>query len=115
MLDPIGGELAESARRSLGYLGRYLVIGFAAGSIPALPLNQVLLRNRAIVGVDWGAWSMAKAPENAALIEMLLAQVQDGQLHPTAPTRYTFDDATIALNDLLQRRVTGKVVLVPGG
>ncbi len=115
VLDPIGGELAESALRSLGYLGRYLVIGFAAGSIPALPLNQVLLRNRAIVGVDWGAWSMAKAPENAALIEMLLAQVQDGQLHPTAPTRYTFDDATIALNDLLQRRVTGKVVLVPGG
>jgi NADPH2:quinone reductase len=113
VLDPIGGDLAEPALRSLGYLGRYLVIGFAAGAIPKLPLNQVLLRNRSLLGVDWGAWSMAYAADNAALIEMLLALVADGDLHPTVPTRYAFDDATIALNDLLHRRVTGKVVLVP--
>jgi len=113
VLDPIGGEAAESALRALGYLGRYLVIGFAAGSIPKLPLNQVLLRNRSILGVDWGAWSMANSAANATMLEELLAMVADGRLHPSTPTTYSFDDATLALNDLLHRRITGKVVLVP--
>jgi len=113
VLDPIGGDAAESALRALGYLGRYLVIGFAAGAIPKLPLNQVLLRNRSILGIDWGAWSMAHAADNAALLDDLLTMVAEGRLRPTVPTPYAFDDATLALNDLLQRRVTGKVVLVP--
>jgi NADPH2:quinone reductase len=58
VVDPIGGDLADDALRSLGDGGRYVVIGFAGGSIPSLPLNQVLLRNRTVVGVDWGAWAM---------------------------------------------------------
>jgi NADPH2:quinone reductase len=113
VLDPIGGDLAEPALRSLGYRGRYIVIGFAAGSIPRLPLNQVLLKNRSIVGVDWGAWQMGHATENRALLDDLLALVAAGTLHPDEPTTYPFERAADALNDLLNRRVTGKVVLVP--
>ncbi len=113
VLDPVGGALAEPALRSLGYLGRYLVIGFAAGAIPKLPLNQVLLRNRAIVGVDWGAWAMQHPAEQRGLLTELLRMVADGRLFPAAPTAYPFDRVADALNDLLNRRVTGKVVLVP--
>lgn len=113
VLDPVGADLAEPALRSLGYLGRYLVIGFAGGSIPRLPLNQVLLRNRSVLGVDWGAWQMGHALENRALLDELLAMVADGRLHPPAPTAYPFERVAEALGDLLNRRVTGKVVLVP--
>src|SRR5690606_36343634 len=56
VVDPIGGELAEAALRATGWFGRFLVIGFAAGTIPRLPANQVLLNNRSVLGVDWGAW-----------------------------------------------------------
>jgi NADPH2:quinone reductase len=113
VLDPVGGALAEPALRALGYLGRYLVIGFAAGVIPRLPLNQVLLRNRAIVGVDWGAWAMQHPAEQRALLTELLRMVSDGRLSPAAPSAYPFERVAAALNDLLNRRVTGKIVLVP--
>jgi NADPH2:quinone reductase len=113
VLDPIGGDLAEAALRSLGYLGRYIVIGFAAGDIPRLPLNQVLLKNRTVVGVDWGAWQMTHAAENRALLDELLSMVAAGMLHPNEPTQYPLERASHALDDLLNRRVTGKVVLVP--
>jgi NADPH2:quinone reductase len=113
VLDPVGGDLAEPALRTLAYRGRYLVIGFAGGSIPRLPLNQVLLKNRAVVGVDWGAWGMAHAHENQALLEELLHRVDAGTLHPSAPTTFPFDDVAGALGALLGRQVTGKVALVP--
>ena len=113
VLDPVGGDLAEPALRALGYQGRYVVIGFAGGSIPRLPLNQVLLKNRSVIGVDWGAWGMAHADENQALLEELLHRVDAGTLHPSAPTSFPFDRAADALNALLGRQVTGKVVLVP--
>jgi NADPH2:quinone reductase len=113
VLDPIGGDLAEPALRALAYLGRYIVIGFAAGSIPRLPLNQVLIKNRAIVGVDWGAWQMTHPADNRVLLDELLAMIANGTLHPTAPTTYPLDRVADALNDLLERKITGKVVLVP--
>lgn len=113
VVDPIGGELSEPALRSLGLFGRHLVIGFAAGAIPRLPLNQVLLRNRSVVGVDWGAWGMAHPAENQVLLEEALAMVAAGQLHPVAPTAYPLERVADALDDLRGRRATGKVVLVP--
>lgn len=113
VLDPIGGDLAEPALRALGLFGRYLVIGFASGPIPRLPLNQVLLRNRSILGVDWGSWGMQFGAENAALLADALALAADGRLHPTEPAAYPFARVADALNDLTNRRVTGKVVLVP--
>ncbi len=112
-VDPVGGDLADQALRALGESGRFLVIGFASGTIPRLPLNQVLLRNRAVVGVDWGAWAMAHAPAQGALLDQLLAWVAEGRLHPPAPATYPLAEAAAALDDLTNRRVVGKVVLVP--
>jgi NADPH2:quinone reductase len=113
VLDPVGGDTADAALRSLRLFGRYLVIGFAAGEIPRLPLNQILLRNRAVLGVDWGAWGMAHGAENRALLEELFAWVGEGRLHPTEPTAYPLTRVGEALGDLTGRRLTGKAVLVP--
>ncbi|MBO2456078.1 NADPH:quinone oxidoreductase family protein [Actinomadura violacea] len=111
--DPVGGALADPALRSLRELGRYAVIGFASGDIPSLPLNQVLLRNRAVVGVDWGAWSMTRPAEQRALLDELLAMVADGRLDPVAPRTEPLASAPRVLDDLLGRRVVGKVALLP--
>ncbi|MFB4300197.1 NADPH:quinone oxidoreductase family protein [Actinomadura sp. NTSP31] len=111
--DPVGGALADPALRALRERGRYAVIGFASGDIPSLPLNQVLLRNRAVVGVDWGAWSMAHPAEQRALLGELLAMVADGRLDPVAPRTEPLASAPQVLDDLLNRRVVGKVALLP--
>lgn len=113
-LDPVGGPFAEQALRALGTFGRLIVIGFAAGDIPRLPANQVLLRNRSVVGVDWGAWMLGNPAPQQALLADLLALVDAGKLHPAEPTAYALDDVEQALDDLLGRRVTGKAVVTPG-
>ena len=113
VVDPVGGDLAEPALRALRVGGRYLVIGFAAGDIPRLPANQVLLNNRTVVGVDWGAWTLQHPDEHRVLLDELLALVGDGRLHPVEPTAYPLADASQALLDLAERKVGGKVVLVP--
>lgn len=113
VVDPVGADHAEPALRALGNDGRYLVIGFAGGDIPRLPLNQILLRGRKVIGVDWGAWMLSHPTEQAALLAELLAMVADGRLHPPEPVARPLDDAPAALADLLDRRVTGKLVLVP--
>jgi NADPH2:quinone reductase len=113
VMDPVGAEFAEPALRAMGYLGRYLVIGFAGGEIPRLPANQVLLRNRSVLGVDWGAWMIANGDLQYALLGELLAMVDSGQLHPSEPTAYGLEDVEVALEDLLNRRVNGKAVLTP--
>jgi NADPH2:quinone reductase len=113
VVDPVGADRAEPALRSLGYDGRYLVIGFAGGDIPRLPINQILLRNRRVVGVDWGAWMLGHAAEQRALLEELLTMVADGRLHPPEPTARPLADAGPALADLLAGAVTGKLVLTP--
>ncbi|MFA1541386.1 NADPH:quinone oxidoreductase family protein [Actinomadura monticuli] len=111
--DPVGGALAEPALRSLRELGRYVVIGFASGDIPCLPLNQVLLRNRAVVGVDWGAWSLRNPVDQRAQLEELLAMVAKGDLSPVPPRTAPLASVAEVLDDLLNRRVVGKVALLP--
>jgi NADPH2:quinone reductase len=111
-VDPVGGDLAEAALRALGEGGRFLVIGFASGAIPSLPLNQILLRNRTVVGVDWGAWAMAHPDLQTALLGELLGWVDEGKLHPTPPTTRPLDEVGPALDDLLSRRVVGKLALL---
>jgi NADPH2:quinone reductase len=111
--DPVGGELAEQALRALGDDGRFLVIGFASGTIPHLPANLVLLRNRRVIGVDWGAWAMGAPSENREVLESALAKTATGILHPVEPFSYPLDRTPAALADLLERRVTGKAVVVP--
>lgn len=111
VVDPVGGSLAEEGLRSLGDGGRLMVVGFASGTIPALSANQILLRNRTVVGVDWGAWAMNHAPDNAALLDEVMAQVSEGALSPVEPTVYPLADVGVALRDLLERRIVGKACL----
>jgi NADPH2:quinone reductase len=113
VFDPIGGEKAEAALRALRWNGRYVVIGFAGGSIPRLPANQVLLNNRTVVGVDWGAWTGRDPNGNRELVREVLDLAADGKLHPVEPTVYPLEDVASCLRDLEQRRVVGKAVLVP--
>ena len=113
VVDPIGGPLAEPSLRALGDGGRYLVIGFASGDIPAVPLNQILLRNRSVIGIDWGIWAMTHPAEQRALLGDLLDMVAAGTLDPVRPTAYPLEDVASALEDLLGRRTVGKIALVP--
>ena len=113
VVDPVGGALAEPSLRALGDRGRYLVIGFAAGPIPSIPLNQVLLRNRTVIGIDWGIWAMQHADEQRVLLGDLLAMVAGGRIDPVHPSEYPLDDVARALEDLLGRRTVGKIALIP--
>lgn len=112
LYDPIGGPLGEACLRALGERGRYIVIGFVGG-IPNLPANQILLRNRTVVGVDWGAWAGRHAADNQAMLGDVLDLIGAGRLHPVEPTTYPLEQAATALLDLAERRVAGKVALIP--
>jgi NADPH:quinone reductase len=92
VIDPVGGSLAEPALRALGDRGRYCVIGFAAGDIPSIPLNQVLLRNRTVLGIDWGIWAMQHADAQEALLGDLLEMVAGGHIDPVRPNEYPLED-----------------------
>ena len=113
VVDPVGGAYAEPALRALRGFGQYLVLGFAAGTIPSLRANLVLLGNRSALGVDWGAWSVQHPEENRALVDEVLALAGSGALHPPEPVAYPLERAAEALAALRARRVTGKVVLKP--
>jgi len=113
IVDPVGGRHAEPALRATRHLGRYCVIGFASGPIPSIPLNQVLLNNRTVVGVDWGGWTFKDPFGNRALIDELMGMVATGRLHPTTPTSRPLEEAAAVMESLIDRSITGKVVLVP--
>lgn len=110
--DPVGGDLAEPALRSCAWNGRYLVVGFAAGPIPKIPLNLPLLKGCAIVGVFWGAFRKQEPERNAANLRELVQMHSDGLLKPHVSHVYPLEQAAAALEDLLARKVQGKAVLV---
>jgi NADPH2:quinone reductase len=111
--DPVGGKYAEPALRGLAWRGRYLVVGFAAGEIPCVPLNLVLLKGASVIGVFLGeAW--ARDPEIARQVDAGVADlVSSGRIRPLVSARYPLDAASLALRAMLERRVTGKIVVVP--
>lgn len=111
--DPVGGSLAEPAVRGTGWQGRYLVIGFASGEIPKLPLNLVLLKGCQIVGVFWGSFAMREPARNRAHAEQIFAWVAEGKLEPAIDAALPFSQAGEALTRLERRQVKGKLVLVP--
>lgn len=112
LYDPVGGNLGETCLRALTDDGQYLVIGFVAG-IPHLPANQILLRNRRVTGVDWGGWAGRNPAANDAMLSEVLARIARAELAPIEPTSYPLERAAQALADLLDRKISGKVVLVP--
>ena len=111
--DPVGGAYAEPALRAIAWQGRYLVVGFAAGDIPKIPLNLVLLKGCQIMGVFWGAFVMREPARNRANAEALFAWIAEGRLAPHVDAVFPFARAGEALERLERREVKGKLVLIP--
>ena len=110
--DAVGGHYAEPALRSMAWGGRYLVVGFAAGDIPKIPLNLPLLKGCAVVGVFWGEFATRQKKDNQANMMQLFGWLMQGKIKPHISAEYPLEQAAQALNDLLERKATGKVVLV---
>jgi NADPH2:quinone reductase len=111
--DPVGGPYSEPALRSIAYRGRHLVVGFAAGDIPKLPWNLMLLKSASVVGVFWGDFARREPQANLAAMREMLGWMAEGKLKPLVSKRYPLAETAQALNDMAARKVTGKVVIVP--
>ncbi|HVH45780.1 MAG TPA: NADPH:quinone oxidoreductase family protein [Labilithrix sp.] len=111
--DPVGGALSEAALRSIAWEGRFLVVGFAAGDIPKIPLNLALLKGCQIVGVFWGSFAVRNPEKNRANAMKLFDWIAEGKLHPHVDAVLPFAKAGEALERIEKRAVKGKVVLVP--
>ncbi|MFN9926805.1 MAG: NADPH:quinone oxidoreductase family protein [Phenylobacterium sp.] len=110
--DAIGDAYAEPALRSIAWEGKYLVVGFAAGEIPKIPLNLALLKGCEIVGVFWGAW-VGKNPErHQESVAELLAMYTAGKIKPYVSERFSLADAPKAISHLASRKAMGKVVIM---
>ncbi len=113
VLDPVGGPYTEAALRGTAWRGRYLVIGFAHGEIPRVPLNLALLKGASIVGVFWGAWLQREPETSRREMQALLGMLREGKLKPLVSTRYPLARTGEALVAIAERRVTGKIVVEP--
>lgn len=111
--DPVGGDFAEPALRSVGWRGRYLVVGFAAGDIPKIPANLLLLKGSSLVGVFWGEFVRREPALNAENMGLLFTWLRERKINPLISRRYPLAQAPEALEALINRQVVGKVVIVP--
>ncbi len=111
--DPVGGIYSEPALRSIAWRGRFLVVGFANGQIPNIALNLALLKGCSIVGVFWGEYVRREPKANLRDLTELVGMMKTGTIKPLISARYPLADAAKALNAVMDRKVTGKVVLVP--
>lgn len=110
--DPVGGDFFKPALSSIAWNGRYLVVGFAAGEIPEVGINRLLLKGAALVGVFWGVFAQREGALNQQNFMELFALMQEGKISPHISARYPLADAAKALKALLAREVTGKAVLL---
>jgi NADPH2:quinone reductase len=110
--DPVGGELAEPAFRSIAWRGRYLVIGFAGGPIPALPLNLPLLKGASIVGVFWGDFARREPQANATMMAELARWYTEGRIKPVIDRTMPMNELKAAYARMGSRAVMGKLVMV---
>jgi len=111
--DPVGGAYTEAAVRALAWRGRLLVIGFATGVIPQVKLNLALLKERSLVGVYWGDWTQHDPQGQRRNVEQLAVWFAEGKIKPAVSERVSLAEAPAAMMRLVQRRVKGKVVVVP--
>ena len=111
--DPVGGDFAEPALRSVGWRGRYLVVGFAAGEIPKIAINLLLLKGSSLVGVFWGEFVRREPALNADNMGLLFAWLHEKKIRPLISRRYPLSQAPQALEALLDRRAIGKLVILP--
>lgn len=113
IFDPVGGKYAEPAFRSIGWRGRHLVIGFADGTIPALPWNLMLLKGASVVGVFWGDFARREPGVFAGGMEELMGWVKSGKIKPLISKTYALDETPQALLDMAARKVVGKIIIKP--
>ncbi len=111
VFDPVGGEIATEALRALGWDGRFLVIGFASGTIPSFAANRVLLNGSAIVGVYWGAFATRDPERNRANFAHMFELYADGKIAPETTVVYPLEEAPRAIESLMQREIVGKAVI----
>ena len=109
--DPVGGDYAEPAIRSMAWKGRYLVIGFASGPIPRIPLNLTLLKGCSLVGVFWGRFSGEEPEQNIQNIGELWELFSSGKISPVVTDSFPFEQYEEAFNCLTERRARGKVIM----
>jgi NADPH2:quinone reductase len=109
--DPVGGNMFEAALRSTAWGGRVLVVGFASGEIPKVPVNLALLKGCSIVGVFWGAFRLNYTKEDNENFKQLFAWYAQGKLKPFTSKTYTLNDAALALNDIKNRKAIGKLTI----
>ena len=113
VLDPVGGQYAEPCVRGMAWNGRYLVVGVTGGEISRIPLNLPLLKGCSIVGVAWDTYTRRNPAGGKTNIDEMIAWITAGKLRPVVTAEYTLDNAARALEDVMQRRVQGKVLIVP--
>ncbi len=111
--DPVGGNYSEAALRGMAWGGRFLVIGFTSGEIPRIPLNLTLLKGCSIVGVFWGSFTARDPKRSQEHLQELLTWFETGKIKPLISATYPLSRAADALNDMMNRKVQGKVVLLP--
>lgn len=109
--DAVGGTFSEPALRAMAWAGRFLVVGFAAGDIPKIPLNLPLLKSCQIVGVFWGSWAMQYPAESMTNTLQLIQWYQAGSIQPHIDAIYDLKDTPLALTAMMQRKVKGKIVV----
>jgi NADPH2:quinone reductase len=111
--DPVGGIYSEPALRSIAWRGRFLVVGFANGQIPSIALNLTLLKGCSIVGVFWGDFTRREPRAGERDLRELMGLLAAGKLKPLVSAHYRFEQIAEALNSVMQRKVTGKIVVTP--
>ena len=111
--DPVGGEATELALRSTKWNGRLLVVGFASGDIPSIPLNLSLVKGNAVVGVFWGRFNIEEPEKSAANNQVIIDWVDDGTLRPLVQKAYPLDQAVDAFRWVAERNAVGRVVVTP--
>lgn len=109
--DPVGDRFAEPAFRGIAWNGRYLVVGFAGGAIPSLPLNLPLIKGASIVGVFWGAFTQAEPSVHRENMAELLEWYRSGKLRPHVSKHFSLDEGPVAIRWMMDRKATGKIVL----
>ncbi|WP_111668933.1 NADPH:quinone oxidoreductase family protein [Algoriphagus litoralis] len=110
--DPVGGKFTEPALRGMAWKGRYLIVGFANGEIPLIPMNLPLLKGCSIIGVFWGQFSKVEAKASFQNIRQLVAWIQEGKIKQHIERTYSLEEAPEALQAILDRKMLGKGVVV---
>ena len=110
--DPVGGKYTEAALRGIAWKGRYLIVGFANGEIPKIPMNLPLLKGCSIMGVFWGQFSKLEPKQSLANIAQLVHWINEGKIQQHISKKYTLEESPAALQALLDRKMMGKAVVI---